>query len=600
MDIAVIPYALVERLQTARVRPHHSNGVAETAYPDGPGTVFNEQADWDGLLTDAGWKAMGGRQEGVYDWTRPGKSHGLSATTGFCGDRLYVFTTNAEPLEAGLSYDKFQFLTAVKYNGNFKLSASALASEGYTRPAELQFTEIKGEKLCSPPSSSAHISTSLLMFPGFVEKFARLHAARSHRSDLRAGAVVGIIFQSWLMGRKVMLEDGTRPNIAGMLLGPSSFGKTSAIDTLDMVMSHLGWQSAMHRKFKSWQGLEDAIASTPNLLYIQEEAQDLLKSITNPRESSHLYQLSSTIKELLTASKSSYRSREGAAQKGVVAPPPVDQPHLSILLTGLASEVWSSMTDQLLRDGFAGRLWPIELTEMAERNLNPHVDNELFEEVLDHCREWQKLTPVEMTPIESTEITTARLSPIPILRTSDSRAVADQFAADCDKLIRSLSKTDDAGASVWGRAHELMCTLELLITGSESSSRRMVTEEVTRHSIAIVEKTLEQKVFRMETREIFDNENKKLQNIVLQCLKRRADKGEERMSWRGVYRSTHISPVQKFNEVMVSLLVSGEVKSDATVSKDCSRIHEPGTFVCLPQYAKEGVDKGKSTIKVGK
>lgn len=597
MDIAVIPYALVERLQTARVRPHHSNGAAETAYPDGPGTVFNEQADWVDLLSGAGWKPLGGRQDGVTDWCRPGKGQGLSATTGFCGDRLYVFTTNADPLEAGLSYDKFQFLTAVKYNGDFKRSASALASEGYTRPAQLQFTEIKE---VAPCPVSLHVSTNLLLFPGFVEKFARLHAARSHRSDLRAGAVVGIIFQSWLMGRKVMLEDGTRPNIAGMLLGPSSYGKTSAIDTLDMVLSHLGWQSAMHRKFKSWQGLEDAIANTPNLLYIQEEAQDLLKSITNPRESSHLYQLSSTIKELLTASKSSYRSREGAAQKGVVAPPPVDQPHLSILLTGLASEVWSAMTDQLLRDGFAGRLWPVELTEMAERNLNPHVDNDLFELVLDHCKEWQKLTPVEMTPIESTEITTSRLSPIPILRTSDSRAVADQFAADCDKLIRSLSKTDDAGASVWGRAHELMCTLELLITGSESSSKRMVTEEVTRHSVAIVEKTLEQKVFRMETREIFDNENKKLQNVVLQCLKRRAEKGETRLSWRAVYKSTHISPVQKFNEVMASLLVSGEVKSDATVSKDCSRIYEHGTFVCLPQYAKERVDKEKSTIKVGK
>jgi len=599
MDIAVIPYALVERLQKTGVQHHHSNGEAETAYPDGPGTVFNEKAEWEHLLADAGWKPLGGRQDGVTDWCRPGKEQGLSATTGFCGDRLYVFTTNAEPLEAGLSYDKFQFHTVVNHDGDFKSSASELASAGYTRPAELQFTEIKEEKLCSLTPSS-HVSTELLLFPGFVQTFAELHAVRSHRSDLRAGAVVGIIFQSWLMGRKVMLEDGTRPNIAGMLLGPSSYGKTSAIDTLDLVMSHLGWESAMHRKFKSWQGLEDAIAATPNLLYIQEESQDLLKSITNPRESSHLYQLSSTIKELLTASKSSFRSREGAAQKGVVAPPPVDQPHLSILLTGLASEVWSAMTDQLLRDGFAGRLWPIELTEMAERNLNPHVDHELFELVLQHCREWQALTPVEMTPIESTEITTSRLSPIPILRTDRSRLLADQFAADCDKLIRSLAKTDDAGASVWGRAHELMCTLELLITGSASAAGRCVDEETTLKAIEIVEKTLTQKVFRMETRGIFDNENKRLQSVILKVLNRRANKEQTRVSWRETYRSSHISPVQKFNEVMASLLISGEVVSDAKVSLDCSRIDKHGSFVCLPKYAEEGVDKGKSTIKVGK
>ena len=598
MDIAVIPAALVERLQQARTVPHHhSNGEAETAYPDGPGTVFNEQANWFDLLSDAGWGELGGRQEGVTDWCRPGKEHGLSATTGFCGDRLYVFTTNAEPLEAGASYDKFQFHTITEHDGDFKQSAALLANNGFTRPAKLRFTDIPEGS--GARGASSHIATSQLLFPGFVERFARLHSLRSHRSDLRAGAVVGIIFQSWLMGRKVMLEDGTRPNIAGMLLGPSSYGKTAAIDTLDIVLSAVGAQSALHRKFKSWQGLEDAIAVTPNLLYIQEEAQDLLRSITNPRESSNLFQLSSSIKELLTASKSSFYPRHGAIQKGVPLPPPIDQPHLSILLTGLPTEVWAAMTDQLLRDGFAGRLWPVELTEMAERNLTPRLDPELFEQVVQHCRDWQNVAPPELAPIESNDMTVGKVSPIPILRTDDSRVMANQFASDCDTRIRSLATIDDAGASVWGRAHELMCTLELLITGSATATNCLVSEETTVRAIKIVEATLDQKIFRMETRDIFDNRLTRLNSRILLFLGREAKAGRKRLTWREAYKGLHI-PVLEFNEGVVNLLLSGEVVSNADVTPDCTRIAKHGDFICLAKYAEQGVDKVKTGSTVSK
>jgi hypothetical protein len=63
------------------------------------------------------------------------------------------------------------------------------------------------------------------------------------------------------------------------------------------------------------------------------------------------------------------------------------------------------------------------------------------------------------------------------------------------------------------------------------------------------------------------------------------------MTWRAAYRAVNIFPVQKFNEVLVGLLVSGEVVSDADISADFSRIAKRGTFICLSKYAKKGVDK---------
>jgi hypothetical protein len=104
-----------------------------------PGTQFNAQGSWQEVLVPHGWQPLyenGGRQY----WSRPGKvPPGPSATTGLrseCGkDLLYVFSTNASPLEPNRSYSKFAARTYLEFQGNFAACALALAREGYGTPA---------------------------------------------------------------------------------------------------------------------------------------------------------------------------------------------------------------------------------------------------------------------------------------------------------------------------------------------------------------------------------------------------------------------------------------------------------------------------------
>jgi hypothetical protein len=100
---------------------------------DRPGDEFNRRADWGELLP--GWKTVRENGEVTY-LCRPGKEAAVSASIGYCRSRrgdpkLYVFSTNAAPFEAGRSYSKFEAYALLHHGGDFKAAARDLAKQGY-------------------------------------------------------------------------------------------------------------------------------------------------------------------------------------------------------------------------------------------------------------------------------------------------------------------------------------------------------------------------------------------------------------------------------------------------------------------------------------
>lgn len=100
--------------------------------PDAPGNAYNAQAKWNDILKPEGWKLLY-THAGVEYWQRPGKdTKGASATVNHAGlDRLYVFSSNAQPFEPERSYSKFQAYAYLKYAGDFSKAASQLLKDGY-------------------------------------------------------------------------------------------------------------------------------------------------------------------------------------------------------------------------------------------------------------------------------------------------------------------------------------------------------------------------------------------------------------------------------------------------------------------------------------
>ncbi len=95
-----------------------------------PGDDFNARTTWPEILEPHGWRRLFERSGETY-WTRPGKTGGISATTGYAGsDLLYAFTTSTE-LEAERSYDRFGAYAVLEHDGDLEAAARALVAQGY-------------------------------------------------------------------------------------------------------------------------------------------------------------------------------------------------------------------------------------------------------------------------------------------------------------------------------------------------------------------------------------------------------------------------------------------------------------------------------------
>lgn len=134
-------FRLLAREFNEWVAPERAKAAAAAAPSeakgDRPGDEYNRRGDWSGLLERHGWK-VDHTSGDVTRWTRPGKGHGVSATTGKCktdggGDLLYVFSSNAAPFEADTAYSKFAAYALLEHGGDFEKAASDLRRQGYSR-----------------------------------------------------------------------------------------------------------------------------------------------------------------------------------------------------------------------------------------------------------------------------------------------------------------------------------------------------------------------------------------------------------------------------------------------------------------------------------
>lgn len=118
-----------------------------------PGDDYDARTSWDEILEPHGW-TIARRMGKGHAWVRPGKTHGISATTNQAADgidRLYVFSSSTE-FETERPYTKFAAYTLLEHGGDYSAAARQLAADGYGSPP-LQPTTTAA---APPPIDNAH------------------------------------------------------------------------------------------------------------------------------------------------------------------------------------------------------------------------------------------------------------------------------------------------------------------------------------------------------------------------------------------------------------------------------------------------------------
>jgi putative DNA primase/helicase len=123
------------------------------SYPEGglsPGDDFEARADWAAILGQHGWTYLYSRG-GTRYWRRPGKSFGISATTGHADDRERLFVFSSSTLfDQETPYTKLGALAVLEHRGDHTAAARALSAAGYGRPAPEQPRKIAAATMGDP------------------------------------------------------------------------------------------------------------------------------------------------------------------------------------------------------------------------------------------------------------------------------------------------------------------------------------------------------------------------------------------------------------------------------------------------------------------
>ena len=119
-------------VQQARPEPRPTTAADQ----DRPGDAFNARAEWAEILEPHGWALVFTRGDEEY-WRRPGKRHGISATTNYqSSDYLYVFSSSVPEFETERGYSKFSAYAILNHEGDFATAAKALGAQGYGETLE--------------------------------------------------------------------------------------------------------------------------------------------------------------------------------------------------------------------------------------------------------------------------------------------------------------------------------------------------------------------------------------------------------------------------------------------------------------------------------
>src|SRR5262249_23981306 len=145
-------------------------------------------------------------------WRRPGKeSGGWSATTGKCrneqnGDLLYVFSSNAAPLESERAYSKFSAYAILHHHGDHRMAAQAIRERGYSRGSAPKYSFIH---TAASASAATGVSPPAEELPFRVIPASQLRKADTQTSWLWHGYLTrnGITLLSalWKAGKTTLL-----------------------------------------------------------------------------------------------------------------------------------------------------------------------------------------------------------------------------------------------------------------------------------------------------------------------------------------------------------------------------------------------------------
>jgi len=439
-----------------------------------PGDDFNQRGDVRRVLLASGWSLV---KPGDNEyWRRPNKQSGWSAT--LKNRVLYVFSGNAAPFEPNHAYSPFSVYTLLEHSGDYEAAARELRSQGYgddpisKPPMVFSDDDIPAPEALPNSYDPGTMPEHLLRVPGFISELMDYCLDTAPYPNQVMAFSGALVLQAFLAGRKVRDSGDNRTNLYLLGLAHSASGKDWPRKINTRILHEIGVSDCVGERFASGEGIQDALFSTPSMLFQTDEIDGMLQSINKSKDARH-ENIMSTLLTFYSTANSIYPMRRKAGKE---APGAIDQPSLVIFGTAIPNHYYAALSERMLTNGFFARMFILECGRRGTGQ-EPKI-LEIPERVIETSRWWNDYRPGHGN--------LQNWHPVPTIipHTEEAQKILIDARSEAEREYeRFESNNDSVGTTVWGRVSEQSRKLALIYAISQNPQMPVIGGDAARWAV---------------------------------------------------------------------------------------------------------------------
>lgn len=323
----------------------------------------------------------------------------------------------------------------------------------------------------SPPmvSDPGPLPDELLRVPGFVSEVMDYCLATAPYPNQVMAFCGALSLQAFLAGRKVRDPGDNRTNVYLLGLAHSAAGKDWPRKVNTRIVHHVGLSNCLGDRFASGEGVQDALFTSPCMLFQTDEIDGMLQSINKAKDARH-ENVMGTLLTMYSSASSVFPMRRKAGKE---APGAIDQPCLVIFGTAIPNHYYEALSERMLTNGFFARMLILESTRRGSGQ-EPGI-RELPERVLAVAKWWADFRP------GTGNLETWHPVPAVVKQTDEAKRVLVESRQEAEaEYTKAEGSGDPVGTTVWGRVSEHSRKLALLYAVSENHERPTIGEAAAR------------------------------------------------------------------------------------------------------------------------
>ncbi|MFN7560002.1 MAG: bifunctional DNA primase/polymerase [bacterium] len=325
------------------------------------------------------------------------------------------------------------------------------------------------------PEDPGLLPPEALRVPGFVGEVMDYCLATAPYPSQTLAFCGALALQAFLAGRKVRDPGDNRTNMYLLGLAHSSSGKDWPRKINARVLQAVSLGTGLGDRLASGEGVQDAMQSTPTMLFQTDEIDGLLQSINRARDA-RFESIMGTLLTMYSASNSIFPMRRKAGQN---EPGVIDQPCLVLFGTAIPNHYYAALSERMLTNGLFARMLILEAGPRGAGQ-EPTV-SDLPERVLAAAKWWSDLRT------GPGNLANAHPTPRVVPHTDEARALLVELRKAAEQAYGEAEGRRDAVATtVWGRASEQTRKLALIYAVSENHAEPAIGVEAVRWASRLV------------------------------------------------------------------------------------------------------------------